>query len=309
MNQFIDHHIVARKILFDFKNTPRHWVHGDPFATHIINVLNVAITPIEHWFCRLANKTLPYVTDPNLIADLKGFIAQEAAHANAHKGSDIYFKSHDIDTADFKKFVDWVFKNVLSDSPFGTNKFLKSHERLWLAYRMGMIAVWEHYFCSFGTWVLDAKGLEGSDPVMLDIIRWHGAEEVEHRTVAYDAYRALAGDGIKSYILRQASAATAFPIMVIGWLGVGYYLCMIDKSPEAQKIAQNKNPLSFVWKFHQASKLDRLPKIMSVFKSLKHWSSFSYHPEHDGDVAKALAYIANSPAHQLMSINSKLEKR
>ncbi|WP_261994278.1 metal-dependent hydrolase, partial [Streptomyces sp. t39] len=44
-----------------------------------------------------------------------------------------------------------------------------------------------------GDWVLNADGLDraGADPVMLDLLRWHGAEEVEHRSVAYDLLRHL----------------------------------------------------------------------------------------------------------------------
>src|SRR5579872_5462491 len=41
----------------------------------------------------------------------------------------------------------------------------------------------------------------GADPVMLDLLRWHGAEEVEHRALVYDVYQDLSG----SYALRCAA--------------------------------------------------------------------------------------------------------
>lgn len=298
MGEFINHQITARRLKFDFSQTPVHWIEGDAYATHVMNVLNIAITQIEHWFCRLANQTLQHVSDPNLIADIKGFIAQEGAHAMAHQGAEQYFHKHDIDIQDYKKFLDWAFKDILSDQPLGITLPTAQLQKLWLAYRMGMIAVWEHYFCSFGTWVLDADGLDNADPVMLDILRWHGAEEVEHRTVAYDAFRGLVGDGLSAYVLRQSSAAIAFPVMAIGWLGTASYLCHIDPHANAKKYAF-KNPIRALKQFHQSSKQNRVPSLSMIFKSLKHWSTLSYHPEHDGDVKKALAYLEKSNAARI----------
>ncbi len=46
-----------------------------------------------------------------------------------------------------------------------------------------------------GDWALNATALDaaGADPTMMDLLRWHGAEEVEHRAVAFDLFTHLDG--------------------------------------------------------------------------------------------------------------------
>ena len=60
-----------------------------------------------------------------------------------------------------------------------------------------------------------------------------------------------------------------------------------------------KNPIRALKQFHQSSKQNRVPSLSMIFKSLKHWSTLDYHPEHDGDVNKALAYLAKSHAARI----------
>jgi Predicted metal-dependent hydrolase len=54
-------------------------------------------------------------------------------------------------------------------------------DRLWL------IAAIEHYTAVLGDFSLNcAWDDHGADPTMVDLFRWHGSEEVEHRNVAHD---------------------------------------------------------------------------------------------------------------------------
>lgn len=300
MSKFIDHHIITRRLKFDFSQTPIHWIANDAFTTHVFNSLHVFIPEIEYWFCRLSNQTLPYVKDDNLRIDIKAFIAQEAAHASAHKGARDYFAKHNIDASAFTATIEWLLRNILSDAPLGRDEFFGRHKHSWLAFRMGIIAAWEHYFCFIGTWVLDAGDLDHvADPAMLDLMRWHGAEEVEHRTVAFDAYRALAGEGLIAYIGRQAAMAVAFPVFIVVWLEAAAHLGKMDGTVAGRNMGKKSLP-RLIWDFGRvARQTDRLPTIGSLLGSLALWFKPGHHPEHDGNIEAALRYITISPAAQL----------
>src|SRR3954468_20940665 len=72
-----------------------------------------------------------------------------------------------------------------------------------------------HYTAFLGDWVLNADELDrrGADPTMLDLLRWHGAEEVEHRSVAFDLFMHVDG----GYRRRARTWATAFAALMFLW--------------------------------------------------------------------------------------------
>ena len=47
------HHLVPRKVQFDWSNTPLEWIPNQPFASHFINQINMILPAGEFWFCRL----------------------------------------------------------------------------------------------------------------------------------------------------------------------------------------------------------------------------------------------------------------
>ncbi len=76
--------LTARNVSFSWKDTPLHWVPGDPFATHTINVLHMLLPAGERWFVHVYKQVLPLIRDERLRADVIGFIGQEAMHSRAH---------------------------------------------------------------------------------------------------------------------------------------------------------------------------------------------------------------------------------
>jgi predicted metal-dependent hydrolase len=50
-------------------------------------------------------------------------------------------------------------------------------------------------------------------PVMRDLLRWHGAEELEHKAVAFDALRQISS----SYLLRITGMITGGALLIGYW--------------------------------------------------------------------------------------------
>ncbi|CAJ0557304.1 unnamed protein product, partial [Mesorhabditis spiculigera] len=66
----------------------------------------------------------------------------------------------------------------------------------------------------------------GMHPMMLDMVKWHGAEEVEHRNVAFDAYMYVDG----SYARRVRTALLASFTLFVLFIASMNYLFRQDPS-------------------------------------------------------------------------------
>lgn len=281
-----DYFIKARHVRFDWKNTPIQWIPGDPSSTHIINILNLLFPAGELWFCRVYNKALPLITDTKLRADAEGFLRQEAVHSRSHGGVlTHYYKDHGIDTQPFTKRLDWLFSEVLGEQPLGLTI---GHTRFWLRQQLGIIAALEHFFGYLGNWVLNAKGLDAAnaDPVMLDLLRWHGAEEVEHRTVAFDIFRHMGG----TYLERCFHMLTTI-LLLLYFLITGFRF-MYKRDPGAGRFP------GFIRGWWHGSRRNCLPSFWKMLGAALRYFRPSYTPHHEGSTEQALAYLATSPAAQ-----------
>ena len=76
--------IQARNVAFETADKPMSWIPGHPVASHVVNLLNILLPAGERWFIETFNEALPLIKDPKLADDVRGFIGQEAMHAEAH---------------------------------------------------------------------------------------------------------------------------------------------------------------------------------------------------------------------------------
>jgi predicted metal-dependent hydrolase len=273
----------AREIRFDPSKVPLHWVPGDVQTTHTINVLHMLFPSGERWFGKVFAKALQHIDDPELRARARGFAAQEGAHGNAHDRVLDDLRARGLDTARFVATVDWLFDELLADQPFG--KVVPPElERTWLLHRLTIIAMIEHYTSFLGHWILHESGpLEdaGADPQMLDLLRWHGAEEVEHREVAYDVACALGA----TWLHRLIATIETTPVFVYVWLRATVFLTANDPvEPTKPTFAA----------FKRAGERGVLPKGWPLLRELARFLRPGYHPGEIGSTAAALDYLASS---------------
>ena len=214
----IRYSIKPRKVKFEWQDTPVDWIPEQPFISYFINEINMILPAGEFWFCRLYNKVLPQIQDPKLKEDVQAFIRQEAMHAQAHNSANKeYLTVRNINIQRNLNVMDFLFGELLADAPLGL-KVPKVLEHQWDLFRLGIVATVEHMTCVLGKYVLYNNEWEklGADASMLDLVKWHGAEEIEHRTVAFDLYRHLGGGYIARYYLSVVVIAAVLGLWVDG---------------------------------------------------------------------------------------------
>lgn len=277
------HPAFRRKVRFDWSNLPLHWVPGDPFTTHMINVLHLLLPEGERHFIKAVLEASSLVDDPELEAAIKPFIQQESWHAWAHQVVLDTLADRGIDTAAYTDRLGRTLSIMLGDPP---KFFPPPLQRWWLYRRLADVASLEHFTAVLGQWVLRNKGLEkaGADPVMLDLLRWHGAEEVEHRSLVFDVYQNVCG----SYFIRAFSMLMTAPLFVGWWIAGARHLLTGDESTDVK----------WRWRdWRRAARKDLLPDPWNFLIAVPlRYMRPSHHPGPEADTQMALDYLAYSPA-------------
>lgn len=277
------HRFMPRRVAFDYSATPAHWVPEDPHTTHVLNVLHLLLPAGERWFVDVYKRALPLVDDEALARDVRAFIGQEATHARAHTVVLGHLAAQGIDAAPFTAVADRVARLVRPRDGWSwlPGPVRRALARRYLLDQLAGIAAIEHFTSVMGWWIVASRGLDraGADREMLELLRWHGAEEVEHRSVAFDTYRALGGGYLRRAVFMVGVAAAIVPV----WYAGTWFLLHAD--PHARGRAS-------VRRYHRAAKQDRLPPIGVLLGAIPRYLAPRFHPSHEGRTDVAVRHLA-----------------
>ncbi|GAA4872069.1 metal-dependent hydrolase [Kitasatospora terrestris] len=275
--------LEPRDVQFDWSALPLHWIPDEPMATHTINVLHLLLPEGERWFVKVFKDALPLITDEQLREEVLGFIGQEAIHAEAHQEVLDHLLAQGLDPRPYVRQISWLFRRVLGDKPGLTAA--QRHENT--IERVAFVAAIEHFTAFLGNWALNSPGLDraGADPTMLDLLRWHGAEEVEHRSVAFD----LMVHFDPGYLRRLRGMLVSGPLLVHLWVRGTRFMLAADPTL--------KGSVRPTWReARQIARRGLLPEPARMFRSALRYFLPGYHPTKEGSSSQALAYLATSPA-------------
>lgn len=274
--------IQPRNVTFDWSDLATHWVPNEPFVTHTINVLHLLLPAGERWFVDVFTQALPLIKDEKLREDVLGFIGQEAIHARSHQGVLDHWHTKGIDTGPYVRQIEWMFTKAL-----GNRDLPAKRREEWLIERLSIIAAIEHITAMLGHWALNSPALDaaGAHPTMMDLLRWHGAEEVIHRAVAFDLLTHLD----RSYLRRVRGMLVTGPIMAWLWIRGVVFLMRTDPG-----LGGRVKPR---WRHYLRASRHRLlpPMHRLVWQSLT-YARPGFHPSSEFSTSQAVAYLATSPA-------------
>ena len=279
----------ARKVAFDISATPVRWIGKDPVASHFASAINFMLPEAERWLCETFNEALPLIEDEELRATVRGFVGQEAIHAQTHDEvlSDL-FRAHGFDTAPMVGVAVRLFQQVLGPRNLPTAAARHRH----LVARLAMAGGIESLTAMVGDWILNAPMEEfDADPAILDLYRWHGAEEVEHRMVAHDVAEYF-GVG---YLQRTMSMLMVYPAFFLILARVARDLVRQDPSLPDHGYAR-------MWvQFIRSGRRGTLPSLRLFGRNARLTMHPRFTPAWVGDTAQAVAYLAKSPAARAAS--------
>jgi uncharacterized protein len=271
--------IAARNVQFRWDGVPLHYLPGEPVATQMFNFMHLVLPEGERAMAATLAEALPFIDDERLHEEVAGFVGQESMHASSHEGARTHLEEHGVPVQPVIDRLSFLVDRVLTDH--GLTGRAK-HE--WLCERLAIFAAMEHFTAVIGQWFLDSEQLETMDPTMLDLIRWHGAEEVEHRNVVFDAYQYLDG----SYARRARTAFLASGTLAVLYVITMRHLVRTDPAP-----GKARHPLL---NFIRATRRGMVPSPSVLITEIPKYLRPGFHPSQMGSLDSAVRYLATSPA-------------
>ena len=176
--------VPTRVMDFDasLDDLPKHFAKdGDIIGSHVLTVLSSVFPDGEDFFVRSVERVQDRIEDPRLRTDVEGFIGQESMHGDQHRVLNERLAELGYPTRAIGKYI---------------VKTLQWRERIQSEkFNLAVTAALEHYTATLAETILEnpeARDEIGHDGVR-HLLMWHALEEAEHKSVAFDVYRAMGG--------------------------------------------------------------------------------------------------------------------
>lgn len=175
--------LVVRKLLIDLKAPfAARWNGGDAFRSAFFNALSMSFPLGEQYFIdsvRNGVKTLAPHEQARLGPEVQGFIGQEATHRRLHA----LFNDH----LHSMGFVNQLERRAAKRIEANAHRDPRVH--------VAATAATEHLTAIFAEWTLShPQAFEGAEARLQTLWMWHASEEAEHRSTAFDVYKAMGGN-------------------------------------------------------------------------------------------------------------------
>jgi hypothetical protein len=191
--------VPVRHVRFEYPDDFRAaWQPLKPEFAAACNALSLGMPYGEPYVVSSIRKVLDDLDDPQLTERVRSYLAQEREHYRQHRRLNELLRAQRPSLARVEKWLAWSYRWLARR---GSRKFS-------VAFAAGFEAV---AFAS-ARWMDSHRRelFDGADPVASTLFLWHLAEEVEHKTVAFDVWERVDGRRLRYC----AAMATSFLLLV-----------------------------------------------------------------------------------------------
>ncbi|KOP22998.1 hypothetical protein AMR41_28355 [Hapalosiphon sp. MRB220] len=244
--------ITVRQMNFDFsEQTERYWCGNSHFRTHFFNSITLLFPDGEQFMLRTIKGQIKQINNLQLKQEASAFIGQEAQHSIQHENFWEILQQQGYELKTYLRFLRFILWNICEN---------------WLSIelKLAMIAGVENCTNVVAELVLEEELLAEAEPKLKELFEWHAAEEIEHKTVAYDVLQNVT----KSYPIRLLGMLIGYTF-VFGFLNLGLFMMLY----------QDKKLLNFkVWQEMVQFLFIKEKFLFKVFLNSLEYLRKNFHP-------------------------------
>lgn len=175
--------IRVRRVQFTYPaSLAAHWHPARPEWSQVVNAASFLMPHLEPHLIDAIREAMPRIQDPDLLAEARGYVGQEAHH----------FKQH-------RRFNDLLLARGYDALRAHERRLAEDYARLErerpLEFRLAYAAGFETMALAIGHLLIRMRGyfFRGADPSVSSLVLWHFVEELEHKHAAFDVYQHVVG--------------------------------------------------------------------------------------------------------------------
>ncbi|MGB5798171.1 MAG: metal-dependent hydrolase [Mycolicibacter algericus] len=214
---------VVRRMNFGFgaqAATDKYFADGNMVFSHLIAILSAIFPPGEDIFVRSVRRYKDQLTDPELRKRVAGFIGQEKTHGLQHRELNEQLTAMGYPTAWFEYLLESTERmEKFLDKQYPDPNRLPRLRHFFLGFTVAA----EHFTATWAENILKSPEIQAMmyDPEIRNLLNWHALEELEHKSVAFDVYRAVGVPESTRIRWMRFAQNCGIPILVLfAWLSI-----------------------------------------------------------------------------------------
>ena len=204
--------LIVRKVRFAYPDDmPARWNTRVPEAAIAANAVSLLMPYVEPYVVSSVRRALPTLP-PELRDATESYLRQEQQHHVQHRRLNEIVAAQYRGVTTIEKWMRRTYRRLSH----------RHGERFNLAFAAGFETV---AFASARWFESHRRELfDGADPVPASLFLWHLAEEVEHKSIAHDAYVARGGGRL------MYAFAMLLSLIILGWFTVlGVFVMLVGE--------------------------------------------------------------------------------